>query len=106
MRTQGTPRAPSLAGAPSGRALFLVLPVGFTLADVKWLVTDPAAELEAALERDGRRRRWLAAPAAEVERYRHELDEGEAPARRAGRQRAAVEAAERRARLRGDTRKG
>ena len=88
---RSTPRAPSLAGAPSGRAPFLILLWG-TLADVKWLVTDPAAELEAALERDGRRRRWLAAPAAEVERYRHELDEGEAPARRA--------------RLRGDTRNG
>ena len=96
MRTQGTPRAPSLAGAPSGRAPFLVLPVGYTIEDVRWLVTDPAAELEADLERDGQRRRWLAAPAATVERYRHELDDSSSPARIAGRLRARVEAAEKR----------
>ena len=84
------------------RRPFLVLPVGFTLADVRWLAcgdlgsADPEAQLEADLERDGQRRRWLAAPAATVERYRHELDDSSSPARIAGRLRARVEAAEKR----------
>ena len=61
---RSTPRAPSLAGAPSGRALFLVLPVGYTMADVKWLLTDPEAEVDRMLEVDGQRRRWLGAGVA------------------------------------------
>ena len=40
---------------------FLVLPVGYSLADVKWLAADPEAQLEADLSRDSRRRRWLGA---------------------------------------------
>ena len=61
MRTQGTPRVSAVPGAPPGRAHFLVLPVGYSLADVKWLVTDPEAEVDRMLEVDGQRRRWLGA---------------------------------------------
>ena len=68
MRTQGTPRVSAVPGAPPGRAHFLILPIGYTMADVKWLVTrdpdDSEAALEADLERDGRRRRWLGAGVA------------------------------------------
>ena len=60
------------------RRAFLVLPVGYSLADVKWLPTDleadPEAALEADLDRDGARRRWLGAPASVVERYRAEVE--------------------------------
>ena len=52
------------------RRPFLVLPVGFTLADVRWLAcgdlgtADPEAQLDADLRRDGQRRRWLGAGVA------------------------------------------
>lgn len=75
---------------------FLVLPVGFTLADVRWLACDPAAQLERDLDRDGARRRWLSPPADVVERYAAELDDETSDARRAGRLRAEVTAAEKR----------
>ena len=61
---RSTPRAPSLAGAPSGRAPFLILPVGYSLSDVKWLLTDPEAEVDRMLALDGKRRRWLGAGVA------------------------------------------
>ena len=78
---------------------FLVLPVGFTLAAVRWIEADPEAALEADLDRDGLRRRWLSTPADVIERYRAEVDAEETEARRTGRRRAKVEAAERRSRL-------
>lgn len=82
------------------RRPFLILLVGFTPADVRWLETDPEAQLEADLERDERRRRWLSAPPAVVERYRQEVEPPDDPRRRGARTRVA----ERRARYRGDGR--
>ena len=80
---------------------FLVLPVGYSLADVKWLLTDPEAEVDRMLEVDGPRRRWLSPPAEVVERYAAEVEDEASDARRAGRLRAEVTAAEKRAGLRG-----
>ena len=83
------------------RRPFLVLPVGFTLADVRCLEADPETALDADLDRDGARRRWLSPPADVVERYRDELDEDISDAQRVGRLRAEVTAAEKRGGLRG-----
>ena len=80
---------------------FLVFLVGFTIKDVGWLPTDPETALEADLDRDGARRRWLSPPAEVVERYAAEVDEASSDARRAGRLRAEVAAAEKRQGRRG-----
>lgn len=90
-------------GGGPDRPVFLVLLVGFTLADVYWLhpdpgdpdpdtvsapdPDDPAALLDADLHRDGLRRRWLSDPAA-VERYRDELADDATAVARSARARA------------------